>query len=143
MWDRVVSYWRSIMEQRGKVRLTDDNQYLQCRQIDDARRNFILFIKATDKRRSTDFKSVYPEMSDYYDMCATLEDIQNIEYNNECKQHLMSEEITGQAIEFHWDDDFVWQHPKLAKSILNWRRIRNLPTKIFDKDEIVDTIGYV
>ena len=143
MWDRVISYWHSIVEQRGKVRLNEENQYLQCRAIDDARRNFILFIKATDKRRGTDFKTVFPEMSQYYDLCATLEDIKNIEYNNECKNYLMKDTIDGTAVEFHWDDDFVWQHPKLARSILNWRRIRNLPTKIYDKDVLQDEIGYV
>ena len=142
MWDRIVGYWHSIVEQRAKVSQSDENKYLQCRQIDDARRNFILFIKATDKRRGTDFKQVFPEMVDYYDLCSTLEDIKKIEYNNDHKTYLMKDTIDGTTVKFNWDDNFVWQHPKLAKNILHWRRIRNLPTKIYDRNELKDQIGY-
>ena len=46
-----------------------------------------------------------------------------------------------ELIDFHWDDDFVWHHPRLAKSLINWRKIRNLPTQMFSNDELVGAFG--
>jgi len=133
-WNRVESMWKNICEKRARVQ-TD--AYLEPREIDDARRNWYLFIKSTDERRGTDFKETFPEMAEYYDMCATLFDIREMEYNRKCKDELLKEE----PMDFHWDDDFVWHHPRLAKSMINWRKIRNLPTRMFTGDELVGAFG--
>ena len=134
-WQRVVSMWKTICEKRSKV---NTDAYLQPREIDDARRNWILFIKATDKRRKTNFKDIFPEMSDYYDLCSTLEDIRFMEYNRQCKDDLLSED----EIDFHWDDDFVWHHPGLANALINYRKVRNYPTKMYSHDELVGEFGH-
>jgi len=76
-------------------------------------------------------------MSEYYDLCATLYDISEMEYNRKCKDELLKDE----PIDFHWDDDFVWHHPRLAKSLINWRKIRNLPTRMFSDDELIGSFG--
>ena len=133
-WNRVESMWKNICDRRAQVQ-TDE--YLEPRAIDDARRNWYLFIKSTDERRGTDFKKTFPEMVDYYDLCATMYDISEMEYNRKCKDELMKDEV----IDFHWDDDFVWHHPRLAKSLINWRKIRNMPTQMFSNDELVGAFG--
>ena len=133
-WNRVESMWKNICDRRAKVQ-TD--AYLEPREIDDARRNWYLFIKSTDERRGTDFKETFPEMSEYYDLCATMYDIREMEYNRKCKDELLKEE----PMDFHWDDDFVWHHPRLAKALINWRKIRNLPTRMFSGDELVGAFG--
>jgi organic radical activating enzyme len=133
-WNRVESMWKNICERRAKVQ-TD--AYLEPREIDDARRNWYLFIKSTDERRGTNFKETFPEMSEYYDLCATLYDISEMEYNRKCKDELLKNE----PMDFHWDDDFVWHHPGLAKALINWRKIRNIPTQMFSNDELVGAFG--
>jgi len=52
IWKRVQQYWNEIKEKRSKV---NTDHYLEPRQIDDARRNWFLFIRGTDKRRGTNF----------------------------------------------------------------------------------------
>ena len=133
-WERVKSYWRSIMEKRSKV-ITD--HYLEPGQVDDARRNWFLFIRATDKRRGTDFLKIFPEMKDYYDLCASLFDINEMGYNSEIKQKMMNSDL----IEFHRDDDFVWHHPRLAEALLGYRKINNFPTKIYSNNRLVGEIS--
>tara|TARA_R110000868_G_scaffold367474_1_gene630459 strand:- start:9634 stop:11331 length:1698 start_codon:yes stop_codon:yes gene_type:complete len=128
-WNRVISMWGNICTDRAKVRAPD---YLLPRAIDDARRNFILFIKETDKRRGTNFKKTFPEMISYYELCESLEDINNMGYNTECKDVLMRE--SDSPVEYHLDDDFVVHHPLLANNILSWRKVRNLPTVVFNND---------
>ena len=92
----------------------------------------------SDNKIDRFFKEVFPEMSDYYDLCSTLEDIRFMEYNRMCKEDLLSED----EIDFHWDDDFVWHHPSLANSLINYRKVRNYPTKMYSQDEFVGEFGY-
>lgn len=133
-WDRVKSYWRSIMENRAKV---NTEHYLEPYQIDDARRNWYLFIRATDKRRNTDFLKTFPEMKDYYDLCGTLFEIENMPYN----QSVKNEMLAPGHVDFHWDDDFVWQHPRLAQSLINYRKIKSFPTRMFNDDNLIGQFG--
>ena len=133
-WNRVVAVWEDIKKQRASL---NPDHHLQPRQVDDARRNWILFIDATDKRRKTRFKAIFPEMADYYDLCSTMRNIEDIEYNGGIKKELMS---TG-VVEFHWDDDFVWHYPALAQTLINHRKANNLPTIMFDKDKEVARFG--
>ncbi len=133
-WSRVQAMWKTICDKRNRVQ-TD--AYLEPREIDDARRNWYLFIKSTDARRNTDFKEIFPEMVEYYDMCATLYDISEMEYNRKCKEELLKDE----PVDFHWDDDFVWHHPGLAKSLINYRKIRNIPTRMYSEDNLVGAFG--
>lgn len=134
IWKRVQQYWNEIKEKRSKV---NTDHYLEPRQIDDARRNWFLFIRNTDKRRGTNFLKVFPEMKDYYDLCSTLFDINDIEYNNNVKQTMMK----PSPVEFHYEDDFVWHHNKLAESLINYRKINNYPTKIYSKDILIGDFG--
>jgi len=130
IWKRVQQYWNEIKEKRSKV---NTDHYLEPRQIDDARRNWFLFIRGTDKRRGTNFLKVFPEMKDYYDLCSTLFDINNMGYNDDVKKAMMK----SAPIEFHYEDDFVWHHPKLAESLINYRKINNYSTKIYSKDILI------
>ena len=59
-WNRVESMWKNICEKRARVQT---EAYLEPREIDDARRNWFLFIKSTDERRGTDFKKTFPKWS--------------------------------------------------------------------------------
>ena len=133
IWKRLQQYWNEIKEKRTKV---NTDHYLEPRQIDDARRNWFLFIRGTDKRRGTDFLKVFPEMKDYYDLCSTLFDINDMEYNHNVKKAMMKSD----AIEFHYEDDFVWHHPKLSESLINYRKINNYPTKLYSNDVLVGEI---
>jgi glyceraldehyde-3-phosphate dehydrogenase/erythrose-4-phosphate dehydrogenase len=58
-WSRVNSYWNNIKLDRAKV---DAPAYLDVVNVDDARRNWFLFIEETDKRRGTNFLEIFPEM---------------------------------------------------------------------------------
>ena len=129
-WERVKSYWQSVREGRAKLQCPE---YLAVDRIDDARRNWFLFIKETDKRRNTDFLTVFPEMKDYYRMCSSLADLDTRFYNQEVKQLMMQ----PHEIEIHHDDDFFWHHPKLGQSIINFRKVRMFKTKLYDNDKLV------
>ena len=133
-WDRVVAVWEDVKKQRASV---NPPHHLQPKQVDDSRRNWFLFIRATDKRRGTDLKATFPEMSAYYDLCASLEDIADIDYNSQVKAELLKED----QVEFHWDDDFVWHHPALAQTLINYRKAKELPTIMHDKDVEVGRFG--
>lgn len=135
-WERVVAVWEDIKKQRASV---NPPAHLEPRAIDDARRNWFLFIRATDKRRGTDFKKTFPEMSSYYDLCATLEDISNMEYNRIVKEEMMNPKM----LDFHWDDDFVWHYPALAKTLINFRKVHEYPTYMYDNDVEVGSFGIV
>lgn len=135
-WNRVVAVWEDIKKQRGSLR---PDHHLAPRQVDDARRNWILFIDATDKRRGTNFKKTFPEMASFYDLCSSLRRIEDIEYNGEIKRELLAEGL----VEFHWDDDFVWHYPALAQSLINHRKVNNLPTIMYDNEQEVARFGPV
>ena len=75
-------------------------------------------------------------MKDYYDLCSTLFDINDMEYNHNVKKAMMKSD----AIEFHYEDDFVWHHPKLSESLINYRKINNYPTKLYSNDVLVGEI---
>jgi hypothetical protein len=133
-WRRVLEVWKDIVVKRSKV---NTEEWCVPRQVDDARRNWFLFIQATDKRRKTDFKEIFPEMSSYYDLCGSLADINTIEYNRTVHDALKD----NKQIDFHWDDDFVWHHPQLAQNCITYRKIKNYPTSMFDNDKLVGTFG--
>jgi hypothetical protein len=76
-------------------------------------------------------------MKDYYDLCASLFDINEMGYNSEIKQKMMNSDL----IEFHRDDDFVWHHPRLAEALLGYRKINNFPTKIYSNNRLVGEIS--
>jgi hypothetical protein len=41
-------------------------------QIRESRKNFYRFMNAHDERRGTDFKSTFPELADFFDMCKQM-----------------------------------------------------------------------
>ena len=133
-WNRVVTVWKDIVQKRSKV---NTESWIGPREIDDARRNWFLFINATDKRRKTDFVEIFPEMKDYYELCSSLYNIETMEYNKEVKQGLLSES----EVDFHWDDDFVWHHPQLAKNLIAYRKIKKYPTNMYDNDKLIASFG--
>jgi len=134
-WDRVIKVWESIVEGRAKI---DCDDYLEPRQVDDARRNWFLFIKETDARRGTNFLDIFPEMEPYYKICAGLEDIENMSYNQSCKDEMVKLKNT---VEIHWDDDFVWHYPALANNIVELRKSSNAPTELYYEDKLTDKFG--
>ena len=133
-WRRVLAVWKDIMVKRSKV---NTEEWCVPRQVDDARRNWFLFIQATDKRRKTDFNKIFPEMSSYYDLCSSLADINTMGYNEAVHDALKDDK----QIDFHWDDDFVWHHPQLAKNCITYRKIKNYSTSMFDNDKLIGTFG--
>ena len=133
-WKRVNDYWKSVKEGRNSISPPD---YLTVEKVDDARRNWYLFIDETDRRRGTDFLSVFPEMKDYYILCSSLEDLDTRFYNQQVRNMMMS---PGQ-IEVHFDDDFFWHHPKLAHNLVNFRKVRSFRTVMFDNNKPVGEFG--
>ena len=129
-WDRVNSYWNKVKEDRAKV---NPPHYLDVVQIDDARRNWFLFIEETDKRRKTDFLKVFPEMEDYYHLCRGLEDEDSRFYNKYVKDLMLS----PLECEVHVDDDFFQYHTVLGENLINYRYVNGYPTKIYNNDILI------
>jgi hypothetical protein len=129
-WNRVNSYWNTIKEDRTKL---NPPHYLDVVQVDDARRNWFLFIEETDKRRKTDFLTVFPEMEDYYHLCRELES-EDARFYNKYVKDLM---LAPLECEIHLDDDFFAYHGRLGENLINYRYIKGYPTKIFKDDLLI------
>ena len=135
-WDRVIKVWESIVEGRAKI---DCDDYLSPRSVDDARRNWFLFIKETDARRGTNFLEIFPEMEPYYKICKELENIENMSYNQSCKDTMIN---LKQRVQIHWDDDFVWHYPALANTIVEYRKEKNAHTELYYQDTLTERFGF-
>jgi hypothetical protein len=129
-WSRVNSYWNNIKSDRSKV---DSPVYLDVVNVDDARRNWFLFIEETDKRRGTNFLEIFPEMEDYYKLCSELESLDSRFYNKYVKEIM----ISPTHCDIHLDDDFFLHHTVLGENLLNLRYVNGHPTKIYRDDLLI------
>jgi hypothetical protein len=98
-----------------------------------------LFIKETDARRGTNFLEIFPEMEPYYKICKELQNIENMSYNQSCKDTMIN---LKQRVQIHWDDDFVWHYPALANTIVEYRKKKNVPTELYYEDKLTERFGF-
>ena len=130
-WDRVHSHWQQIKIDRASI---VPPEHLTIDKIDDARRNWSVFINETDQRRNTNFLKVFPEMTSYYDLTYKLLDLATTSYNQYIKKSMMQ----PSGMEVHIDDDFFYHHPSLAHNLIEYRKIKMYTTKIYDNDTLID-----
>lgn len=122
-WNRVVKYWQKIKEDREKVY---PPSHVTVEKIDDARRNWFLFIEETDKRRGTSFLNIFPEMKDYYNLCSKLENVKYKVHN----QNFREKCLTDKNLEINLDDVFFEYHEKLGENLLKYRYKQQYSTKL-------------
>jgi len=126
---RVKDYFLAGLKQQNQV--FDKPEYLEVQTIDNARANFYYFVKELDKRRNTSFLNTFPEMKDFYNICANVANDQHY-----CKdiEHMLKR---NNKIEFHLDDMFYKHRPELAENILEYRKEKQYRTLVYDNNKLL------
>ena len=126
---RVKDYFLAGLKQQSQV--FDKPKYLEVQTIDNARANFYNFVKELDKRRNTSFLNTFPEMKDFFNICANVADDEFYCNNIE---HMLKR---NNKIEFHLDDMFYKHRPELAENILEYRKEKQYRTLVYDNNKLL------
>tara|TARA_S200000501_G_scaffold247123_1_gene231523 strand:+ start:3056 stop:4723 length:1668 start_codon:yes stop_codon:yes gene_type:complete len=125
---RVKDYFVTGINQQSQI--LNKPKYLEVQSIDNARANFYNFVKELDKRRNTSFLNTFPEMKDFFNICANVADDEFYCNNIE---HMLKR---NNKIEFHLDDMFYKHRPELAKNLLEYRKEKQYRTWVYNNNEL-------